>query len=254
MKEQNIFSVMADLIEANKQCALVLITRTKGSTPRKAGSKMIVFPDGEILGTIGGGSLEHTIIDKARKSMHEAGSQQINLELEADLDIDCGGQVEIFIETFGHKPRLLIFGAGHIGQKLAPLALDIGFQVLVIDERAEINCSERFPQQINRQVMGPLDFIKTFTFSASDHIVIITHNHVHDHDILSEIITCDLAYIGMIGSTNKISHSFERLRQQGVQESQLERVHAPIGLKIRAETPSEIATLIAAELIQTRYA
>jgi len=253
MNDSSFFRDIAALIEENMPFALAMIIRTSGSTPRKAGSKMIVFPDGRAQGTIGGGSLEKEIIERAVQSMTSESPELVRLELKTDVGMECGGNVEVYIEVFSMKPKLLIFGAGHIGQKLAPLGLKTGFQVNVIDERATFNSEQNFPPGVKRHIMLPGDFVAQHDFSPRDHLVIITHNHTHDQEILQSVVSRDVTYIGMIGSQKKIRQAFAHLQRQGIGAHYLERVHAPIGLKIKAETPDEIAVLIAAELLLVRY-
>ncbi|MFC1849726.1 XdhC family protein [candidate division CSSED10-310 bacterium] len=249
----DIFSKMAELIREGTSFALCIVTHTAGSTPRKTGAKMLVFPDRKVIGTIGGGALEENIISQAISILETSSPQSLIINLKTDLEMICGGSVEVYIEPFSEKPRLIIFGAGHIGEQLVPLGRKLGFRTIVVDERTELLTAERFPAADDLAEQHPLEFIKDFSFQAQDHLVIITHKHSYDQAVLQAVVQKPVRYIGMIGSRNKVKQTFEKLSKNQIEPAAIERVHAPIGLGIKAETPTEIAILIAAELVQQRY-
>jgi len=151
-------------------------------------------------------------------------------------------------------PKLVIAGAGHVGQALARLMVTLGFRVSVIDDRPGFANARHFPAPIEPVVGNIADTLRTWPFDANSYVTILTRGHKYDEDALAAVLAARARYIGMIGSRRKIAAVYENLRRRGMAAAQLERVHAPIGLDIGAITPEEIAVSIAAELIATRRA
>lgn len=233
--------------------ALVTIVQTKGSTPGKTGFKMLVFLDGKTLGTVGGGQNEAGIISQAIKVIETSKSKLTTFEYEGS-DVGskepiCGGSCEIFIEPILPQLTLYIFGAGHVGQSLAKIGKIIGFRIVVIDDREEFANKERFPDADEILVADFNKVKEKLKFSKRSCFIIATHGHKNDLEALRSFIESDLLYIGMIGSKRKVKEIFESLKRDGISKRLLERVHAPIGLSIGAETPAEIAISIMAEII-----
>ena len=158
-----------------------------------------------------------------------------------------------FLEPVFPAPRLLIVGAGHIGRALARHGVWLDFEVTVIDDRAEYASPERFPEGVSLIVADIERAVREFPVSGDTYIVIVTHGHRHDAEALRACIHSPAAYIGMIGSRNKVALMRRRFLEAGWASSEeWDRVHAPVGLKIGSKTVEEIAVSIAAELIQIR--
>lgn len=232
---------------------ICIVTKTSGSTPRKAGSKMIVFQDETIKGTIGGGGIEHQVIQEAVHLLSTGGSVQTkSFNLLDDLNMQCGGSMEVYFEPIASPSRLYIFGAGHIGKALSAYASGLGFQVTVIDPREGIfndwpqsDCEKRNEDYF--QVAGSLDF------NANTYLVIVTHQHEFDERLLLYLIAKEFAYLGMIGSKRKVAEMSKRALEAGsVTPQLLTRVDMPIGIPFAAETPAEIAISIVAKLIDVK--
>jgi len=148
--------------------------------------------------------------------------------------------------------RLIIVGAGHVGQKTAELAADVDFDVWVIDDREEYCSPERFPR-VTRRIAGPIGReLKALETTTNDFAVIVTRGHGHDEEALYRLIDKPFRYLGMIGSRRKIRMIFDDLRKEGVSSSALERVHAPLGFDIGSQTVPEIAISIVSQLIAVR--
>jgi xanthine dehydrogenase accessory factor len=238
------------------EAALVTVVSASGSTPREEGAKMLVKPDGSIVGTIGGGSLEAQIIEEAVKVIRQGKPKRLHRSLTAreagEEGMICGGDLEVFIEPILNPSTLYIFGGGHIALALTKMGKMVGFKIAVIDDRAEFASAERFPEA---EVVLADEFTKSFARLKIDklsYIVIVTHGHKHDEVVLEWAVGTPARYIGMIGSKTKNATIFSHLRDRGISEEQLDRVHAPIGLDIGAQTPEEIAVSILAELIKVR--
>lgn len=251
----SIFEEICDRQKAGKPFVLATIVRTVGASPRVAGAKMLVYPDGKISGTIGGGTFEKLIIDDCLHLL-ETGADQIlknyNLSSAGDdaTGMSCGGKAEVFMEVSSKPKRLLIFGGGHICQALVKLALDSDFLITVIDDRPDILSLYNPPVSI---LQTDSDYREHFPSLDGDcFVVIVTRSHKHDQPVLEQAVKENCAYIGMIGSRAKIAKVLTSLEDSGVDQTVLERVHAPIGLDIKGEGPYEIAVSILAELIAVK--
>src|SRR5947209_7315180 len=146
---QEVFAALADALERGESPALVTIVATHGSTPQRVGAKMLVFADGRIVGTIGGGCYEHDAFWKAREAIASRKPALVHYELSDDFaqetGLICGGQMDVYIEPIQPSPELYVVGAGHVGFHLARLAHEVGFVVHVIDDREKFANADRFP-------------------------------------------------------------------------------------------------------------
>lgn len=247
------FLELHQLLQRGERVAMVTVVQNEGSSPRKTGARMLVRQDGSIVGTIGGGTVEHEVIARAQEVLRNDEPQLYRVHLTRELGMCCGGAMEFFIEPMSQDPTLVIFGAGHVGKALAPLAQQLGFDVLVIDEREELNTPERFPD-LKRVVEDPLEALKTLPFGPNLYMVVVTHLHRLDEDLLRALATREWKYLGMIGSRAKVAKFLDRLLARGIPAEALSRITMPIGMNLGALTPAEIAVSIAAELIQVRRA
>ena len=249
---EDILSKIADIREAGKKAALCIIVNTTGSSPRKAGSKMIVYPDGSIYGTIGGGSLELQVIRDAIKVIINPEPKKFEYDLHDDLLMHCGGKAEVYIEPIIPKANLYIFGAGHVGGALAKYAKDFGFNITLIDPRGEI--LEKI--QIREAKLLSDEFIEAaqnLNFTENDYIVIVTPKHAFDEEVLAICSKKVFAYLGMIGSKSKVALARKRLIEEKILTSaELDKVDMPIGIKFNAQSPEEIAISILAKLIDIK--
>ena len=150
-------------------------------------------------------------------------------------------------------PGLLICGAGHIAQALAPMALIAGFKVTVLDDRAELLGSNRFQSPVETVLVAGFQGCLVFQqITPATSLLIVTYGHQHDRIVLEQALATDAGYIGMVGSKRKREELFVQLRAAGFSDANLERVHCPVGLPIGAQTPAEIAVSILAEMIAVR--
>lgn len=231
---------------------LVVVTAVDGHAPQVVGAKMIVRPDRSIVGTIGGGRVEHVVQDRALAVLKSGRPERTSFQLKAELGMCCGGRMEVYMEPVVVTERLFLFGAGHVAEPTCAFATACGFEVTVIDERSDFNTQERFPGASRRQVAEHGDVFSALEIGPRDYVVIATHNHDYDRDILARCLRTQARYIGMIGSTQKVKKTFSQLRLEGFTDGDLDRACTPIGLDIFAETPAEIAVSIVGELIRQR--
>ena len=252
-----VFAALGEALSRGEEAALVTIVASNGSTPQRVGAKMLVFGDGRIVGTVGGGCYENDAIGKARQVLQTRKPQTIKYDLNDDFaeetGLVCGGQMEVFIEPIEASPAVYIFGAGHVGYYLGRIAHEAGFAVHVIDDRAAFANRERFPFATEVIVDDIPQWLQNTPLPATAYAVIVTRGHRNDLDALRALAPQALRYIGLIGSRAKVARLYEQLLSDTpIDPALLERIHAPIGLDLGAVTPQEIAVSIAAELIAVR--
>jgi len=338
---------LVQILKQDQPVVMATVLSHQGSTPRGAGSRMLVLPGGEIIGTIGGGKVEAEVMHTASGLFTSQTSQIRFFDLSTrpdldDLDVICGGQMTILIEyiqttrenidvfqrlqtalrqsrkslmiaslqripdrvrvgkrchiqmseeisdncpypepdlhqltaqTRGTQiPVLLyagkqeyliepytmtgtafIFGAGHVAKQVATVSQMVGFTTVVLDDRKEFANADRFPDA--DQILVLDTFEKAFqglSIDTNSYIVILTRGHRHDQTVLSQALKTHAGYIGMIGSRKKRDTIYQNLLANGFTQKDIDRVHSPIGLGIKAETPEEIGVSIVAELILER--
>lgn len=252
----DVFAELCRLRAARRPCALCTVVRAAGSTPRKEAARMLVGADGATLGTIGGGRVEKEVTDAAQGLLGTPGArpQLLRFHLTRELAMCCGGEMEIFVEPFQPDPILLVCGGGHVAHALVPLCRRVGFEPWVIEDLDTLRTESRFPDA-GRLIdsFDPRDW-RDVPLDGSTYVVIVTRDHQQDQALLERLVERDVAYLGLIGSRRKVALFRQRLMARGISEERLDRVHAPIGLNIGAETPEEIAVAITAELIAVRAA
>ena len=249
---QEIFNDLKTVIEQGIPAVLCVVTQTTGSTPRKAGSKMLVFQDGTIKGTVGGGSVEFQATQDALKIISSGTPFSKLFHLKDDLKMHCGGTMEIYFEAIGCLPKLYIFGGGHIGKALAGYSTGLGFRPFVFDQREGIFESWNMPGIVTR-TCDYLQVIDSLTFDTNTYVVIVTHQHECDEKVLLACAPREHAYIGMIGSKRKVGEIRKNaLENKIISVEILAKIDMPIGLPFAAETPAEIAISIVAKMIDVK--
>jgi xanthine dehydrogenase accessory factor len=336
---------LTEALEAGREAILCQVVETKGSTPQKAGARMLVDPDGGQVGTLGGGCVEGEVKQKAIRLLGRGGAELHSFVLDHDYawadGLICGGKMVILAEAlrgdgpltyyrslralleagegfteaialdpsrcgaggigsrflFGPKGafvaawpdrappaglaeglvpleqrprsqarggvaylptlprvRLVIVGAGHVGQGVAALAAKADFDVWVVDDRRQYANPERFPSA-QRLLVGPFDEVLPAVareVTPQTYALVVTRGHGHDQEALYHLAPTAAPYVGLIGSRRKIRMIFDGLRELGIPAEALRRVAAPVGLDIGSESVAEIAVSIVAELIARR--
>ncbi len=268
---KRISKAVREMCSSHQPFALVEIAEGTGSMPRHQGATMLVREDGSIEGTVGGGLMEATAIDRARQVIAEKKDARMPFDMSskdaANSDLICGGKgvlsiryysgreeaaelTEIF-ETFEHG-RLYICGGGHVSLQIARMADLLEIPVTVIEDRAEYASDARFPTA-EKVIVRDFWELNIDSLQKQDMVVIVTRGHLGDRAALTWALQTDAGYIGMIGSRQKRDLMYEKMMKDGMEKDKLEQVHSPIGLSIGAQTPAEIAVSIVAELIAFRY-
>ena len=241
------------LIDEGRAFAVATVAEATGSVPGKAGSKMIVLPDGTQFGTVGGAGLEQKVKALCLAAIGETKGGLSSFDLmyykEGALDSLCGGSVQVFVEYMAPLPHLLIAGGGHCGLEIAKLCDQLGYFHTVLDDRAEFVSGERFPTARRTVRALPADFFASEDLSAYSHVVLVGWSHKIDTDLLFHLVQKFPRWIGVISSKSKKREMFLRLKARGIAEEALGRVVAPVGLPIGAESPAEIAVSILAQII-----
>ncbi len=245
-------SALLDLLNSRRRGALATVVRVSGSTPQQVGAKLLLREGGSTLGTVGGGAVEQVVLEALGRALETGEPELLSRDLSRDLGMCCGGTMVVFVEPILPTPRLWLLGAGHVAKPTAALALTVGFEVLVVDEREELNTRERFPG-CQLLLDDPSDAINKAQLRDRDWVVIVTHDHQLDERGLEAASRNDARYVGLMGSRRKVLRLVERVSNKRDLAIPLERLYAPVGLDIGAVTPAEIAVSIVAELIALRH-
>lgn len=337
---EKLFRKLREYLEQGKGAVLVTVIASSGSTPRGAGSRMLVTEDGIVCGTIGGGAVEYRAFQKATEALKNRTScikgYTLTRDQVADIGMVCGGNVTVcfqyadpengglrdlarraeeafrkdedswlvlditdetcwkmdictekerregtgtfselirkkgpdafcgkalqaeaenrryYIEPLVQAGTVYVFGGGHVAQKLVPLLSQVGFSCVVMDDREEFSNPEVFPDA-KETVVGDMNRIGDYLHITSrDYVCIMTRGHQFDYYVQRQALSAKPKYIGVMGSRNKIRVVTEKLLEDGFALEEIESCHMPIGTRILAETPAEIAVSIAGELIQVR--
>ncbi len=251
-----VYAALLDAQEKGIPAALATVISVKGSVPRHAGSKLLVYADARFVGTVGGGAMEAQVIQEALAALADGAprmrSYTLNDLAAGDPGI-CGGTVEVFIEPLSLAPTLLVIGGGHVGKAVAQLGKWMDYRVVLVDDRAEFANPEYLPGMDAYVVCKPGEIAERARIDRNTSVAAVTRGLPVDLDLIPALLATDAAYIGLIGSRRRWALTVKALKEQrGLTAEQLTRVRAPIGLELEAETPKEIALSIMAEITMLR--
>ena len=203
----------------------------------------------QVHGTLGSAELDAAAAEVLRETLGDAGMHEGLRKLEME-----GQTLELYLEVRWPVQELVVVGAGHIALPMAHIGALLGFRVTVLDDRPDFATRERFPTA-HRVVRA--DFSDPFADIAlheRSHILLVTRGHKYDYECLIRALRADPppAYIGMIGSRRRVRATYVQLVEEGFSMDLIDRIHAPVGLDVGAETPEEIAVAVAAELVMVR--
>ncbi|MBT4575864.1 MAG: hypothetical protein HOB92_05300 [Candidatus Cloacimonetes bacterium] len=252
-----VFDVLEKVVENKKQgIAFVLATIVEGveKTPGRSGFKLIAYENKTSEGTVGGGKLERMVLDKCEEIHKTKENAFLEFELtetSEGIGMKCGGKAKIYLEYFSPTKKVYIFGAGHLCRSIVPIFNSIGFYCIVIDNREEYGNKERIPLAKEVYATDYFEFLKEFDPQENDSVVIFTHGHKYDFDILDKLCekNVQVKYIGMIGSKIKAADALNKIKKINYPGALIDEVHAPIGLNIGKTTTQEIAIAITAEML-----
>lgn len=238
------------VLDSGERAALATVVRTSGSAPQRVGARMLLLANRARVGTIGGGAIEQLVLEHLEQVLNGGDARTVKRDLTRDLGMCCGGAMEVLVEPVEGTPELVLCGAGHIAAATAPIARSLGFAVHVVDEREELNTEARFAGCI-RHVTDPAVYLARRPLSERSWVLIATHDHRLDEELLDLATRQPHAYVGMVGSKRKVLRIVERIEAKRGPMA-LERTYAPVGLDLGAAGPQEIAVSIVAEWIALR--
>jgi xanthine dehydrogenase accessory factor len=279
----------SEVLKSGEKVAICVLSKTTGSSPASVGAIMLVYGNGEMFGTIGGGCVEAGVVESAMESLRSGCGQVQTIPLDHTFawkeGLICGGTIEVVIAlatdaeklrtiaceyqkristklelaieegtwtlNLPPRPHVYIVGAGHLGQDVCKHALAIDFSVSVFDDRQDM--LDRFIPNEATHIHGNIaDTLGRANFDDETYVVIVTRGHRDDAVALHAVAGKGAGYVGMVGSKRKIGLTFNELKDRGVPSEVLQTVHAPIGIDIGAKTVSEIALAITAQLVEQR--
>lgn len=170
-----------------------------------------------------------------------------------ELPLPDGGRAKVFLEVFARRPKLVVFGAGHIAMALVPLAKAVGFRTMVADAREAFLTRERFPEADELVLDWPEAAFARIGIDRATYICILSHDPKFDDPALEIGLRSPARYIGAIGSRQTQDKRWARLREAGFRDADIDRIHGPIGLDLGGRSPTEVALAIVAEMIAVRY-
>ncbi len=251
----SIFQALSELEKTNESAALCTVTKSEGSTPRHVGSKMLVYADGKFIGTVGGGDLEHRVMDEAWIAISEGTARTLKYSMVDPSRGDpgvCGGTVEVFVEPILPPAMIVVIGAGHVGKAVVHLAKWLGFRVAVSDDRAEFCNPESVPGADAYYPVEMGKLVDHLKINRLTYIVITSRGSSVDALGLPSLLETNASYIGVIGSKRRWLTTVKALKEKDVSDEKIARVHSPMGLELNAETPEEIAVSILAEILMIK--
>ncbi len=238
---KTILPTVRECIANNSLAALITVTSGQG-----LGSKMLIQRDGTRVGSLGAEKLNTEVPSKIPTDW--ANHDPIEITLPA-----VSGDVTVFVDFIVPSPRLVIVGASHIAIPLVSLAKALDYRTIVVDARSAFATRERFPHADELIVDWPSDALNKLHLDAATCVVCLSHDDKQDVAALIEALNSDARYIGVLGSKVTQSKRIEALREEGLDETQFKRIHGPVGLKIGARQPAEIAVSIMAEIVATQH-
>jgi xanthine dehydrogenase accessory factor len=248
----SIYQSLAEIEKNNGSAALCTVVTSQGSTPRHVGSKMLVYPDGKFIGTVGGGDLEHRVLDEAWIAMGDGKARTIKYSMvdpdRGDVGV-CGGTVEVFVEPILPAPMVVVVGVGHVGKAVIHLAKWLGFRVAVSDDRPDFCTPESAPEADAYYPVAMEKLTEALTVTRQTYVVVTSRGSSVDVLGLPRLLASPASYVGVIGSKRRWSMTVKGMKENGVSDELIAKVHSPIGLELQAETPEEIAVSIMAEIL-----
>lgn len=251
MSEFDAIRELVTAIDQRRAAVLATVVDTRRSVPRHAGSKMLVYADGQTSGTVGGGEMEARVVAAALDALTDGRPRRLDYSLldpgSGDPGV-CGGEVELYLEPYMPQTTIFVIGVGHVGRAVVELATWLGHRVVAWDDRQGV-VDEAEPAADVVLSGSIVDALAAEPPDASTRVVMVTRNVALDVELLPPLLASPAPYIGLMGSERRWQTTRSKLLDAGIAEADLARVTAPIGIEIKAETPAEIAVSIMAEVI-----
>jgi len=315
----NIWNFIKANLSEDKSIYLMVNIQSNGSSPGQQGFGMAVCSDNSLFGSIGGGAMEHRLVEDC-KHMLKSNEQQIFIKkqvhkgnVEEGSGMICSGEQTIafiplnsshiyeiaqitscldekkigileltpvgfsfklskethdiqyqcsitdesnwgYSEVIGYRNTLYIIGAGHVGFAVSKLFSQLGFKVVLLDNRPNLDMLTNNIYADYKLVINYKNIADYVTESSNSYVVIMTNNHTHDDEVLSLLVRKKIKYLGLMGSKDKVASLIKSMNKKGFKNDELKWIHSPIGVSINSKTPDEIAISIAAEIIGVKNA
>lgn len=248
--------ILGDLgaaIEAGQPVVLATIVETSRSVPRHAGTKMLVFPDGKTIGTIGGGEMESQAVAEAHETIRSGKPRLVEYDLvnpnQGDPGI-CGGELKLYLEPYMPAHTVYVIGCGHVGRSVVDLAHWLGYRTVAIDDRADLVTETAMPNADVRFIGTVQDALAAHPVAEGASVIVVTRSPEIDAAIVPSLLETAAGYIGVMGSKTRWHSTREQIISTGIAPEAMDRIHVPIGVDINAETLEEIAVSIMSEVIK----
>ncbi|MCL5265964.1 MAG: XdhC/CoxI family protein [Chloroflexi bacterium] len=241
-----------DALDRNQTLAMATVIDVRGPAKIKPGAKLLVREDGTAVGSLGNAGLDAAVIAESERSIVEGLEAHVVTNRACAQGTVPGTEIDIFVEVVYGAPTALIVGAGHIGQHLSRMAKLVGFKAIVVDDRPDFANQERFPEADEVIAADMIETLGAFPVGMNTYVVLVIRGHKYDEDALRQVINSRAAYIGMIGSRARAKEILGNLANAGVPAQKIDKVYMPVGLRIGAQTPEEIALSIMAEIVNVR--
>ncbi len=264
MDKQALHQRLVEYEQAGKDAVLITAVDKRGEGPVKIGIKLLVGEDGELIGTVGGGALEHHAIEEARRILKTRENKMETYLLNEDavtverakeksLPMVCGGKVTLFYEFIGAMSRVYLYGAGHVSRALGRVLKTMPFHLSVIDDREAI--LEDYPYADEKHALAFAEHIEREGIREGSFVVVCTPNHKQDYHVINKILELDLAprYIGLLCSPTKLKDYLKKTYETFGEDVDLTNLYAPVGLDTGGGSPEEIAISVAAEMLAIHY-
>jgi xanthine dehydrogenase accessory factor len=246
---------LRDAVAAARPVVMATVIETRRSVPRHAGSKMLVYGDGSITGSVGGGEMEARVIEEAGRAHADGKPRLVSYQLtdpgRGDPGV-CGGEMTLYLEAYMPASTVFVIGCGHIGRAVVELADWMGFRVVAYDDRSDLADAGRLPGA-DQVLTGDFDeAVENAPITSQTHVVLVSRNMDLDVGLLPGILSSPARSVGVMGSATRWRATRKELLERGVAAESLDKLRAPIGLELNAETPEEIAVSILGEIVKDR--
>ncbi len=211
----------------------------------KLGQKMLIWPNGKTHGNLGSPDLTGQVSQHAEILLQQQKSERMAFDGDGDKN-------EVFIEVFPPPPRLIIIGAVHAAIPLITFAKELGFRTTVVDPRSAFATPKRFSHADELIVKWPQEALSAADFNEGTYLVALSHDEKLDNPALKLALENPCRYIGALGSRKTHARRVASLKEMGITDEQLSRIHAPIGLNLGGRRPEEIAVAILAQIVAVR--
>lgn len=230
----------------------LLITSMSGPS---IGEKLLILEDATIAGTLGNPELDSLVANEASRFLSARDDTRMISVSEFAPEFSQARDSSLLCERIQPAPRLVVFGAGHVGASLARIAVFAGYHTTLIDDRADFLKRELFPEKQITLLIA--DDWGTAARAAIGNgrgvsVAVVTRGHNEDEQCMQAVVRANPDYVGLIGSKRRTSIVIERLREAGATQDQLRNIRAPIGLDIGAVSPQEVALAVMAEIVAER--